>query len=160
MLGSLLSGGVIATFQMTLERAITLAVFIPVITATGGNSGLQASTVTVRGLVTGQLSPGVLLRTILREILGAVMVGTACGLLASGVAWLWFGQPLVGACIGSAMFLVIGVAVLMGVLVPMTLSRIGIDPAVASGPFITTTNDVVGLVIYLGLATWLVGSMP
>ena len=77
----------------------------------------------------------------------------ACGAAATAVAWLWFKHPLVGICVGIAMFLAISVAVILGVLVPLLFDRLGIDPAVASGPFITTTNDVLGIFIYLGLAT-------
>lgn len=151
--GSLLSGAVIHMFDATLSQLIALATFLPVITATGGNSGLQSSTVTVRGLVTGHVSSGLLLRTVLREIGTAAVIGLACGVAASAVAWFWYGQGLVGACVGIAMFLAISAAVLMGVLVPIVFSRVGIDPAVASGPFITTTNDIMGFFIYLGLAT-------
>ena len=154
--GSFLSGAVIHMFDVTLARMITLAAFIPAITATGGNSGLQSSTVTVRSLVTGHVSSGLMLRTILREIGTAAVIGLACGIAASAVAWLWFQQALVGICVGTAMFLAISVAVTLGVLVPIVFDRTGIDPAIASGPFITTTNDILGLLIYLGLATLLV----
>ena len=160
LLGSLVSGLVIHAFDVTLERVITLAAFIPVIMATGGNSGLQASTVTVRGLVTGHVFSGLVLRTVLREMGAAVVIGVTCGVVASGVAWLWFGEPMVGICVGASMFIVISLAVFLGVVSPLAFHRLGIDPAVASGPFITTTNDIVGLFIYLGLATlmlqWLV----
>ena len=135
---------------------ITLAAFIPVIMATGGNSGLQASTVTVRNLVTGQASPRSILRMVLREVGTAVVIGAACGIAASAVAWLWFQEPLVGVCVGGAMFLVITLAVFLGVLAPVVFQRVGIDPAVASAPFITTANDILGLFIYLGLATILI----
>lgn len=156
LLGSFVSGLVIHLFDVTLEKVITLAAFIPVIMATGGNSGLQSSTVTVRGLVTGHVSSGLVLRTVLREIGTAVVIGLVCGLAASAVAWFWFAEPLVGVCVGVAMFSVICIAVCLGVLAPLVFSRVGIDPAVASGPFITTANDILGLFIYLGLATILV----
>ncbi len=156
LVGSFLSGLVISMFDVTLEKAITLAAFIPVIMATGGNSGLQASTVTVRGLVIGNVSSGLLLRTVVREVGTAVVIGLFCGVAASAVAWIWFGETLVGLSVGVAMFLVICLAVLLGVLAPLLFNRVGIDPAVASGPFITTTNDILGLLIYLGLATLLI----
>ena len=110
----------------------------------------------MRGLATGLLTAGLVRRTILREMGTAILIGATCGAAASGVAWLWFGEPLVGACVGISMFLVICLAVLLGVLVPLVFHRVGIDPAVASGPFITTANDVLGLTIYLGLATLLI----
>jgi len=153
LVGSIFSGAVIHLFEATLSQVIALAAFLPVITATGGNSGLQASTVTVRGLVTGQVSSGLILKTVVRECGIALVIGLTCGATASSVAWLWLGETLVGICVGLAMFLAISVAVLMGVLVPMTFDRLGVDPAIASGPFITTTNDILGFFIYLGLAT-------
>ena len=156
LLGSFLSGLVIHVFDVALERVITLAAFIPVIMATGGNSGLQASTVTVRNLVTGKASPRSILRMVLREVGTAVVIGAVCGIAASAVAWLWFQEPLVGVCVGGAMFLVITLAVFLGVLAPVVFQRVGIDPAVASAPFITTANDILGLFIYLGLATILI----
>ena len=159
LLGSFLAGLVIHRFEVTLERAITLASFIPVIMATGGNSGLQASTVTVRSLVTGRLSSGLMFKMVFREVGAGALIGLACGLAASAVAWLWFGQALVGICVGAAMFLVIGFSVLLGVITPIVFDRIGIDPAVASGPFITTANDVAGILIYLGLATLLLQTL-
>ena len=145
LLGSFLAGLVIHRFEVTLERAITLASFIPVIMATGGNSGLQASTVTVRSLVTGHLSSGLMLRMVFREVGAGAVIGLACGVAASTVAWLWFGHVFVGVCVGIAMFLVIGFAVFLGVMTPIFFNRVGIDPAVASGPFITTANDVAGM---------------
>ena len=154
--GSFLSGIVIHLHDVTLEKLITLAAFIPVIMATGGNSGLQASTVTVRSLVTKQVSSGLVLRTVLREMGTAAVIGIACGLAASAVAWFWFGETLVGLCVGISMFLVICLAVFMGVVAPLLFNKVGIDPAIASGPFITTANDILGLGIYLGLAAFLI----
>lgn len=160
LFGSFLAGIVIHMFEVTLAEAITLAVFIPVIMATGGTSGLQSATVTVRSLVTGQISSGLIMRTVLRELGSAAFIGLACGLTATGLAWFWIGSPLVGICVGVAMLLVITMSVLLGVLAPLVFQRFGIDPAVASGPFITTANDILGLAIYLGLATMLVKSLP
>lgn len=156
LLGSFLAGIVIQLFEVTLSEAITLAVFIPVIMATGGTSGLQSATVTVRSLVTGQISPRLILHTILREMGSAALIGLTCALAATGLAWFWIGNTLVGICVGVAMFLVISISVMLGVVAPLVFERLGIDPAIASGPFITTTNDILGLAIYLGLATMLV----
>jgi magnesium transporter len=151
--GSFLSAAVIHMFDATLKEFLVLAFFMPAIPAMGGNSGLQSSTVTVRGLVTGHVSAGLVLRTVLREVGTGTVIGLACGAAASAVAWVWFGEPVVGACVGAAMFLAISVAVFLGVLVPILFDRVGIDPAVASGPFITMTNDILGYFIYFGLAT-------
>ena len=153
--GSLLAGGVIESFKMTLAEVFTLAAFLPVIMAMGGSSGLQACTVTVRGLVTGQVSTGLVLRTVLREVATAVLIGAVCGAGASLVAYVWFGETLVGICVGVSMLLVICLSVFIGVSAPLIFHRFGIDPAVASGPFITISNDILGVSIYLGLATTL-----
>ncbi|MCZ6633041.1 MAG: magnesium transporter [bacterium] len=155
VLGSLLSGGVIQAFKVTLEGMFTLATFLPVIMAIGGSSGLQACTVTVRGLVTGQVSSGMVWRTVLREMGTAVLMGIVCGGLASGVAWVWFGQALIGVCVGVSIFLVICLAIGFGVATPLIFDRLDIDPAVASGPFITISNDILGVFIYLQMATLL-----
>ena len=155
--GSFLSSAVVHLFDATLHQLVLLATFMPAIPAMGGNSGLQSSTVTVRGLVTGHVSSGLVLRTVLREVGAGTVIGLACGAAASAVAWVWFGEPLVGICVGVAMFLAISVAVFLGVLVPILFDRAGIDPAVASGPFITMTNDILGYFIYFGLATVLMG---
>ena len=155
LIGSFLSGAVIYTFQMTLDKAIALAAFIPAITATGGNAGLQTSTVTVRGLATGHLDPSHLTGELLKEIRTALIIGITCGGLTGGVARFWTGEPVIGLCIGVAMFLAISVAASLGILIPLTFRKIGIDPAISSGPFITTSNDITGLLIYLSLATLL-----
>ena len=125
------------------------------IMAIGENSGMQASAVTVRGIATGQVMTGFLIRLVLREIATAGVIGFVCGIAASAVVWMWFGEVLVGLSVGFAMFLVVCLAVFLGVIAPLVFNRWGIDPAVASGPFITTTNDVFGLFIYLGIATML-----
>jgi len=158
LVGSFLSGAVIYTFQMTLDKAIALAMFmpfIPAITATGGNAGLQTSTVTVRGLATGHLDPSHVTGELLKEIRTALIIGIVCGGLAGVVARFWTGEPVVGLCIGTAMFLAISVAAGLGILIPLTFRKIGLDPAISSGPFITTSNDITGLLIYLSLATLL-----
>lgn len=153
MMGSLFAGGVIESFKMTLEEVFTLAAFLPVIMATGGSSGLQACTVTVRGLVTGNVSAGLIFQTIAREIMTAMLIGIVCGGGASLVAWGWFGEAVVGVCVGISMFLVISLAVFMGVSAPMIFHKLNVDPAIVSGPFITISNDIVGVFIYLKLAT-------
>lgn len=155
MAGSLLAGGVIESFKVTLAEVFTLAAFLPVIMAMGGSSGLQTCTVTVRSLVTGQVSTGLVLRTILREVATAILIGAVCGAGASLVAWVWFGETLLGICVGISMLLVICLWVFIGVSAPLIFHRFGIDPAVASGPFITISNDILGVFIYFELATTL-----
>ncbi len=153
ILGSLASGFIIHLFRFTIHQAIALASFIPVITATGGNSGLQSITVVVRGLATGHLSPRVIGRTIVREIKTALLIALAMAVLMALVARVWNGSIWLGIIVGASMFLAITMTTTLGVLIPLFFRSIKIDPAVASGPLVTMLNDIIGLLIYLSLAT-------
>ena len=149
--GALLSGAIIHLFSYALEKVVALAAFIPVITAMGGNAGLQSSTVVVRNLALGKVEPIGILRTVLRELRVGLLLGFFSGIIAGGVAWIMQGNPMLGAVVGMAMVGAIVISTLMGALMPLVFKKIGADPAVASGPFITTANDMIGLTIYLGL---------
>lgn len=149
--GALLSGTIIGLFSYALEQVIALASFIPVITAMGGNAGLQSSTVVVRNLALGRAEPRNILRTALRELRVGLLLGAFSGLIVGLAAWAIVGQPMLGLVVGLAMIGAIMVATVVGTYMPLLFKRIGVDPAVASGPFITTANDMIGLTIYLGL---------
>jgi magnesium transporter len=133
---------------------ITLAFFVPVITAMGGNVAIQSSAVMIRSLATGEVSirnaPG----RLLREVGVSVVIGMVCAALIFSVAWLWMGDREVGIAVGGSMLAVVLVATSVGALVPLTLHRLKVDPALATGPFVTTTNDILGILIYLSLAAW------
>ncbi len=151
-------------FDATLFAA--LIIFAPMIAAMGGNSGIQISTVIVRGFATGELGSTKLLRAISREGRVALAIAPVCGVLAWGMVKLFF--PLfqkfdlgvtalanpgrVALAVGCAMTAAILVAGLLGIILPFTFRRLSIDPAIASGPLITTTNDVVSVAIYMSLA--------
>ena len=151
LLGALLSGTIIHLFSYALEQVVALASFIPVITAMGGNAGLQSSTVVIRNLALGRIEKGSILRTALRELRVGSLLGLFSGMIVCGVAWAWGGNPMLGVVVGTAMIGAIIVATLMGAFMPLVFRRLGADPAVASGPFITMANDMTGLTIYLGL---------
>ena len=136
-----------------LETMVALAFFIPVIMAMGGNTGIQTSSVVVRGLATGELSVFQLGRHLGRELLTALITGGMLALSLYFIAGHVVGEPEVAGVLAAAMIAIVLFAALVGSAVPMVLHRVGIDPAVATGPFITTANDVIGLLIYLGLAT-------
>jgi len=159
LLGSLGAAAIIHWFRLALEDFFALTIFIPVITATGGNTGLQSSTITVRGLATGRLERHHLLPTVLREIRVGGIIAVTCGAAIGIVARLWSGQMIIGVAIGSAMFCAITAAATLGVVVPIALKKLGKDPAIASGPLITTSNDALGLLIYLGLASVLLKTL-
>ncbi|MFQ5751937.1 MAG: magnesium transporter, partial [bacterium] len=128
------------------------ALFIPLMMAMGGNSGIQAATIVVRGLALGELNPADTLQRLKKEFRVSLLNGSLCGFLLFGVVTL-FGEPRFGIILSLVMLMVILNASFVGASVPLVLRRIGVDPAIATGPFITTFNDVIGLFIYLGLIT-------
>jgi magnesium transporter len=153
--GTLVSGVVIELFSDTLAQTMALALFIPAIMAMGGNTGIQTTTVTVRNLATGQVEASDIFRVVLRELRIALALGFTLSALTFGVAWFWLGQILVGVCVGLAMVSAIALSVCLGAAMPLIFWKLDIDPAVASGPLITTLNDVISLTIYFGLAVLL-----
>ncbi len=161
LIATLIGGIVVATlirnFQATLQQVIALAFFIPVITGMGGNIGIQSSTITVRGLATGNIDLNHIKGVIYKEIRQALIMGVVCGVVVGIVAYLFDNNPVLGLVLMVAMFVAILVAALIGVLVPLLFEKINIDPAIASGPFITTANDITGVLIYFLMANWLFG---
>jgi magnesium transporter len=155
LFGGIISGTIISHFGMALESLLALAFFIPVITAMGGNIGIQSSAIVVRGLATGEIGLLRVARRLFREARIGLLMGVICGGIVGMVAFVWQGNPLLGVIVGSAMLSAITVAATMGALVPLLFKRINIDPAIATGPFVTMTNDIVGLFIYFGLAVLL-----
>ncbi len=158
--GSLLSGMVIRFFSGTIEQAVVIASFIPAIMAMGGNTGLQSSTATVRGIATGYISITRITGVILKEMRTALIMGVACGVVMALAAFLWRRDQLtLGIVVGASIFLAVSLSATMGVLIPITFKRINVDPAVASGPLITMINDITGLLVYLTLATILINRL-
>jgi magnesium transporter len=155
LLGGILSGTIISHFRGALGSLLALAFFIPVITAMGGNIGIQSSAIVVRGLATGEIGIFHIARRIFRELRIGLLMGLMCGGVVGLVAFVWQGNPLLGVIVGSAMLSAITVAATMGALVPLLFRKANIDPAIATGPFVTMSNDIVGLFIYFGLAVLL-----
>ena len=155
LFGGIIVATLIRNFQTTLQQVIALAFFIPVITGMGGNIGIQSSTITIRGLATGNIDLKHIRGVIYREIRQALIMGIVCGLVVGVVAYLFDGNPVLGLVLTVAMFVAILVAALIGVMIPLLFEKINIDPAIASGPFITTANDITGVLIYFLMATWL-----
>lgn len=158
MLGSIITGLVIQHYEITLAGTIALISFIPVITATGGNSGVQASTVVVREIALGRMDISKVGEEILRQIKIALTLGFVCGTVLTVLANFWKGSTLLGLIVGLSIFLVVVWSNFVGVLIPVIFKRLKIDPAIASGPLITTLNDVIGVFIYLSVATLMLGS--
>ena len=126
--------------------------FVPAIMAMGGNSGIQTSTVTVRALATGALRRGRVGPALWRELRAASGIGLLLGTVVFLVAHLWTDGSPVAPCAGFAMVAAVVLSAGIGAVIPLSFRTAGIDPAVASGPLITTLNDILSLVIYFGVA--------
>jgi len=153
MIGSIFTGIVIQLYELTLTEIIALVSFIPVITATGGNSGVQASTVVVREIALGHMNYTRVLQEVWRQIKVALGLGLVCGTILSVLANIWKKNTLIGLVVGVAIFLVVVWSNFVGVITPILFKKIKVDPAIASGPLITTLNDIIGVFIYLSIAT-------
>ncbi len=153
-LGSVL---VLSRFEASLQSMVALSFYIPMIMALGGNTGIQTSSVVVRGLATGEVGFFHLGRHMLRELGTALLTGVAMATAIYFLSAAISGDPMLSVVLGLAMLMVILLAAMVGAGIPLLLHRLGVDPAVATGPFITTFNDVFGLLVYLGLATIFLG---
>jgi magnesium transporter len=150
---ALVSAWVISHFEGSIAKMVALAVLMPVVASMGGNAGTQTMTVTVRALATRELSSSNALRIIRRELLVGLFNGIVFATILGIVAASWFGVTDLGLVIALAMVTVLTAAALGGILIPLTLTRLGVDPAVSSGPFTTTITDVIGFLSFLGIAT-------
>jgi magnesium transporter len=155
MVGEIISGSVIEFHSGILEVVVALAFFIPIIMAMGGNVGAQSSTITVRGLATGQLRLDELWKNIWTETKVGFFIGITVGILISLLTYFWQNNYILGLTIGLSLFVTVITAATVGTLLPLVFTRLNIDPAVATGPFITTAVDVGSLIIYFSLGTFL-----
>lgn len=157
MVGLLVTGLLLQNFQAEMGKALFLLAFVPVVMGLGGSIGGQASTVTVRGLASGRIGrddrP---IRTFLGQQLrvGAIL-GAACAALVGVAAGAMTANVGAGLTVGAAVFVALVVAAIAGAVVPLSFQKLGIDPAVASGPLLSTVTDITGILIYYGLAAWL-----
>jgi len=152
MIGGVLAGSVIRFFSNTLQNIVALAFFIPVIIDMGGNVGTQSATITVRALATGQLRMDELWQNIWAETRVGLLIGLFTGVILSAVALIWQNNIVVGAAIGLSMCITIIISAAMGTLLPLIFTKVGVDPAVSSGPLITTIIDIGGLSIYFSVS--------
>ncbi len=143
---------VIAQFEDTISQFVALAVLMPIVASMGGNAGTQSLTVAVRALATRDLTGANVWRVIRREVLVGLINGGIFAVVMGAIGVVWFGTPMLGVVIGAAMVINLVVAGLAGTVIPVILERVGIDPALASGAFVTTVTDVVGFFAFLGLA--------
>lgn len=154
LLTAFLAASVIGLFDHTIEKVVALAVLMPIVAGMGGNAGSQTMTVTVRALATKEIDIYNAGRIIRREMGVGFINGVIFALLIGLVAGLWFQDYNIGGIIAAAMIINMFAAALAGILIPLLLDRVGVDPAVASSVFVTSVTDVVGFFAFLGLATW------
>jgi magnesium transporter len=143
---------VIGLFDAAIEKMVALAVLMPIVASMGGNAGTQTLTVAVRALAVKELTPTNALRIVGKETLVGGINGILFAVLVGLTAWFWFNSLEIGGVIAAAMVINMVVAGLAGTLIPLTLDRIGMDPAVGSGVVLTTITDVIGFLSFLGLA--------
>jgi magnesium transporter len=152
LMTAIMASLVIAQFETTITALVALAVLMPIVASMGGNAGTQALTVAVRAIATRDLTGANVWRVIRREVLVGLVNGLIFAVIMGAVGMIWFGSPALGMVIATAMVINLVVAGLAGIGVPVVLERIGVDPALASGAFVTTVTDIVGFFAFLGLA--------
>jgi magnesium transporter len=155
-----ITGGVICAFvagffENVLDRVIAIALFIPVVLALAESVSIQSLTLAIQFQHRRPAPWPVILRALRTEIPLGLMLGAACGGLVGGLAWLWHGRAVVAACILASISLSVMLAAVIGLLVPALLHKIQRDPKVASGPLALALTDILTLIVYLGLGTWM-----
>ena len=157
LLAGIIAAAVINQFESSLEKVLALSFFFPVIMAMGGSTGTQAATIVVRGLATGDISLMNIGKRLWMEMRVALVNALVCGMLLGLIVGTWVSDYALGAVVGLALVFIIVNAGVIGSAVPMALKKWNIDPALATGPFVTTSNDILSLLIYLGLVTIYLG---
>jgi magnesium transporter len=156
--GGVAAVAIIGVFKNMLETTVALAAFIPVIIGMGGNIGTQSSTIIVRGLATGRVDIGNNLKIILKEIKVGLILGVLYGFLLGLFATLKFVNttPYLGLIVALSILSSMIISTFVGTLVPLLLSKLNVDPAIATGPFVTTSIDIIGVTLYFLIASALI----
>lgn len=152
LLLGLVSGSIISAFETTLSKIVALAFFMPMIAGMTGNTGTQSLAIVVRGLAQDDIDRGTIMKLLLREVGVGLNIGAICGALVFVSTFFWLGVDL-SFVIGVSLLFTLIIGTLAGTAIPLILYHIKVDPAIASGPLITTLNDIFSLTIYFGLAT-------
>ncbi|MGD6968504.1 magnesium transporter [Rossellomorea vietnamensis] len=155
----LVSGSIIASFEETLSQAVALAFFMPMIAGMTGNTGTQSLAVVVRGLASRDIDTKTVIKLIGREFWVAIIIGITCSLLIAAIAFVWQGSLILGFVVGASLLLTLIIGTMAGTVIPLILYKLKVDPAVASGPLITTINDILSLLIYFGIASFFIKSL-
>jgi magnesium transporter len=151
--GGLVTGYLVWLFKITLQDVLALVTFIPAIMALGGSVGIQSSTLVVRGLALGRINVKQTRQILFKEFRVALVMGLACGIGGAVVAKIWHGRTMLGLVVGLSIVAAITLSSILGAAAPVIFRRFNIDPALASGPFVTMCNDILGILIYMGIAT-------
>ncbi|MCT2345218.1 magnesium transporter [Niallia taxi] len=149
----IVSGSIISSYEDILSKAVALSFFMPMISGMTGNTGTQSLAVIVRGLISNTINKRIVTKVIFRELLVGLIIGATCGIIITLIAYVWQGSPVLGFVVGCSLFFTLIIGTLSGTIIPLILYRFKIDPAVASGPLITTLNDIFSLFIYFGIAS-------
>lgn len=155
----LVSGGIIERFESTLETVVALAFFMPMIAGMTGNTGTQSLAVVVRGLVSEDLDFKKASKLIARELIVGLIIGITCAVVIAIIAFVWRGSLALGLVVGASLLATLIIGTLAGTIIPLILYKFKADPAVASGPLITTINDILSLLIYFGIATMFISKL-
>src|SRR5699024_7428506 len=155
MFFGMIKGGVIGRVEDTLESVVLLAAFIPMSMDSGGNVGNQSLAVSVRCIELGTSGTGRFIRMICREFSSGALICLLCMILITILVTFIYGNTMLGAIVGVSILITLSISAVIGSVIPLIINKMKIDPAVASGPFITTINDIVGLLIYFSIATYL-----
>lgn len=149
----MITATILGSFEDTLAKVALLAAFIPIISGMSGNTGTQALAVSVRSISTGEIQKENKFKHALHELGSGLISGLICSIILFTIIVVLYGQPLLATIVAISLTMAMTVGTTIGSLIPLFMDRIGIHPAVASGPFITTINDIVSMLIYFGLAT-------
>lgn len=155
----LISGKIMESFEDTLDAVVALAFFMPMIAGMTGNTGTQSLAVVVRGLVSEKLSMKKSLQLLWRELLVGIIIGLTCASLIAIIAYAWRGSLMLGLVVGASLLVTLIIGTIAGTIIPLILYKLKADPAVASGPLITTINDILSLLIYFGIATMFISQL-
>ena len=154
LLTAILASIVIGFFKEDIEKVVALAVLMPIVASMGGNAGMQTLAVTIRTIATNQLTKNNFTQNVLKEFLIGILNGIIFAIISAFVVYFWFNDIILSLIISISMVLNMIVAGLFGILVPITLKKIKIDPAIASSVFVTTITDVIGFLSFLGVGAY------
>ncbi|MET0104658.1 MAG: magnesium transporter [Sedimenticola sp.] len=155
LLTAFLAAWVIGLFEATLDQIVALAILMPIVASMGGIAGSQTLTLAIRGLALGQITDTNTRWLAYKEVIISVISGITWALVVGAVAWFWFGDWGISLVLGAAMIINLLTAAVSGLVIPLVLQRMGLDPALSGSVILTTVTDVVGFMSFLGLATWL-----